>query len=374
MKGRVIFRLEKGNPAKLADLLSRKDIVVYKIDAVNKTFEIDECNEKSAVAYMDELCYNYCIVERRGLKSAAKSLWLRKGLIIGTLLAFTLVVVLSNLLFSVQITGLELVKEKDVIKTLEELSVKKGIWTFGFDEKKVENALVSLDGVASASVNLRGNVLLVTIQEELPPPDITDLNEPVPILSNYDAIITRIVSRQGTKLKQIGDTVKKGDILIGAYTLVGDEENQEQIPLRAVGEVYGKTWLHERVVLPFKQVVRRRTGKSVRFRDIVFPGLCGMNNHTSPYQNYESVIERQTIGVLLPVEIVTQTFYEVSESIAEVGERDLEIAVSAAEFKIKSEMPEGAVYLNKWYINDKTENSYIVDIYYEIEIRLDGGK
>lgn len=67
------------------------------------------------------------------------------------------------------------------------------------------------------------------------------------IISTKDAIITRVISSKGVELKEVNDSVKKGDILIGGDIKL-NEETKDQVC--ANGVVYGKTWYTINITIP----------------------------------------------------------------------------------------------------------------------------
>lgn len=59
------------------------------------------------------------------------------------------------------------------------------------------------------------------------------------VISTKDALITRIITEEGIELKEINESVKKGDIIISGDIKLNDELKKE---VCASGKVYGKTW------------------------------------------------------------------------------------------------------------------------------------
>ncbi|HAB66841.1 MAG TPA: hypothetical protein DCE23_05690, partial [Firmicutes bacterium] len=67
------------------------------------------------------------------------------------------------------------------------------------------------------------------------------------IISTKDAIITKIYSSEGIELKEINDSVKKGDILISG-DIKKDEETKGTTC--ATGSVWGQTWYTINIEIP----------------------------------------------------------------------------------------------------------------------------
>ena len=113
--------------------------------------------------------------------------------------------------------------------------------------------------------------MYVYIKEELDKPDLIDYTKPVPVISDYDAIVTRVVVLTGTAAVKNGDTVLKGQTLIYPY-LTNKKENEEteeiRVDIRATGMVYGRVWYKESFVLSDETIITKRTGK---YKEYVTP-------------------------------------------------------------------------------------------------------
>ncbi len=67
------------------------------------------------------------------------------------------------------------------------------------------------------------------------------------IISTKDSIITRIITSKGTEIKDINDSVKKGDIIISGDITYNNELKNK---VCASGKVYGRTWYTINLSLP----------------------------------------------------------------------------------------------------------------------------
>lgn len=78
------------------------------------------------------------------------------------------------------------------------------------------------------------------------------------VISKKDAIITKIITSNGMELKDINDSVKKGEIIISG-DIKYNEDTKSQVC--AAGTVYGKTWYTLNISLPKIHEVTERLNK-----------------------------------------------------------------------------------------------------------------
>ena len=86
-------------------------------------------------------------------------------------------------------------------------------------------------------IEFKGTNAIVKIVEATKKPDIIDEKYFCNIVASKDAVITRIVVQNGTAQVKVGDTVKKGDILIAGWM---QGEHTEKYFVNSAGEVKGK--------------------------------------------------------------------------------------------------------------------------------------
>jgi similar to stage IV sporulation protein len=167
--------------------------------------------------------------------------------------------------WDVRIEGNELLNEAAIISELEESGVHIGASWDKIDKGKIEIDTLSNNGnISWININRRGTVAYVVIKEK----KSEDINEDREeylysnIVAAEDCIIEDISVSAGIPLVEIGDVVKKGDILIlGANS----SENGGGF-CKAEGEVIGRVYGHEST-----EVLREVNEKTVC--DMSFSGM-----------------------------------------------------------------------------------------------------
>ena len=134
------------------------------------------------------------------------------------------------------------------------------------------------------------------------------------IIASKNGIIEKVIARSGEAVVQVGDIVKKGDLLIqGANTT-------------SMPEVWATTFYESVQKKPYIKTINKKTGKSKNVYTITFYDKEFEINRNIKYKDY--IIENKTKDIKLgyytfPIKIVVSTFYEVQKKQVEVDSNKL---------------------------------------------------
>lgn len=143
----------------------------------------------------------------------------RTGLLIGAGIFIAFVFITSRFIWRVEVSGNELVSERQIISELEELGVTPGKLRSSINVRGVERrALLKLDGLSWLAVNIRGSAVYVVVREREPQPVMIDPDMPCNVVASRSGQIIELVAYSGQKLKAVGDTALEGDILVSGIT------------------------------------------------------------------------------------------------------------------------------------------------------------
>jgi len=150
------------------------------------------------------------------------------------------------------------------------------------DTEYLSLMLKSLDGIAYASCELRGAELIVKIACEKSAPEIFDISIPRDIVASRDCVIYEIDVRAGDAVVKIGDTVKKGDILIAGRENITKDETRA---VGALGVVRARMWFEgacegKNYITEKDYTGRKSTGAAVK--------LFGMEYEIARADEYEN--------------------------------------------------------------------------------------
>ncbi len=196
---------------------------------------------------------------RKGLPFLTQYSLKNSGLIIGVIVCFLTVFLLSNMVWSIEIKGAEPATEHKIMQELDKLGVKKGKFQFFLhDVESIQRYLTdTISEITWIGVVLNGTSYHFEVVEKNEPKKIETLS-PRSLVAKKKAMIAKIYVEKGQPLVQVNDYVDKGQVLVSGF--IGKENNKKSIA--AVGEVYGETWYLTQVDIPIKSTIPVLTGEA----------------------------------------------------------------------------------------------------------------
>lgn len=254
------------------------------------------------------------VLDKGGLPKTVQKYRKRWGLAIGAGLALIFVFLMSGFVWSIRFEG-EVQNRESLLAALREEGLFEGCWRGRVDADAVESRLMSGDlGLSFVSVVFKGSVAQVQIVYEKPKPEMLS-TEPCNLVADCDGVITYMMVKEGVPVVQAGDAVQAGELLVSG---IFDSETVGIRKVHAQGQVYARTSQTLRVEMPYQTVECRRTGKIRRkFTLKIFNFSINLYfGGGIPYAIYDK-IETSTdahIGeFILPLSVITHTYYEKEE-------------------------------------------------------------
>lgn len=198
------------------------------------------------------------VTARNGLPFNAAKLWKRKFFAAGLLLFGIGLVLLSSMIWTVQIEGNDRIASEDILQAARHEGVYPFQWIWRMDDPdKLSKKLTStLPGVSWVGVQRTGTSVKIHIVES-DQPENKPLLSKRHLISRTDAVVTEIYAEQGRPVVTRNTRVKKGQILISGA--IGDEENIEYVV--AKGEVKGLVWHEYNIEVPLNRTRSSYTGE-----------------------------------------------------------------------------------------------------------------
>lgn len=332
-------------------------------------FNIKSKDLEATKAVLNAFSVDFQRVSFYGGVRAVDAIRRRAFMIVGLLLGLVIVFFASQFVYKVEIEGNN--RYNGVIeRVLIDSGVSGVVYKGKLDTDALELRIIEcIPEVTNATVYIDGTVLKVTtLTNETPN---VPIGADARVLSAYQAIVTRIYVSSGTANVSVGDSVKKGDVLIEGHINTNKEDYQEPsdakfVPVEAKGEVFGKVYYHKRVVLSDNAIISEYTGNIETKRDLYLGNILIGKAHKKPFDNYSSVVSYEMISFILPLKVVTTVYRETAERIV-TREEYREWLLNRANDELTSQMPMDAVITNKEII----EIGDTIDIYYEAEHRID---
>ncbi|MFD2704142.1 sporulation protein YqfD [Salibacterium lacus] len=189
------------------------------------------------------------------MKTAASHRW---GMGAGLGIFALTLVLLSKMIWNVDIHGASPPLEQELEGHLEEMGVKPGGFQFLVpDADTIQTLLMEeVEGTTWIGLHQHGTSFQFEVAEQSLP-DETDNPSPRHLTASKTAVIQRIFAEKGKPVVEKNELVHQGDLLISGY--IGEGEETEAVP--ASGEVWGETWYEVTVSLPKERLQETLTGK-----------------------------------------------------------------------------------------------------------------
>ena len=176
------------------------------------------------------------INDKRGFPFFVKKHTSRIGLPIGAMLGTVLLIVLSQFIWTVDITGAKTVSDSKIREVLAENGVYPGSFKWTIDVLDSQRAVqMELDELSWVSINNLGCKSTADVREKSEKSEVPKSQSPCNIKADSDGVITKIIAENGFSAVEEGSGVKQGDLLVSGVLPTGQDSIRF---VRAEAEVY----------------------------------------------------------------------------------------------------------------------------------------
>lgn len=315
-----------------------------------------------------ELMYSFCIPKNKygalkvicdkrgdrvrlrrkiGLYWMVRRILARPILMSGAVLFLSAALWLPSRVFFVQVEGNARIPARAILSAAEECGVAFGASRREVRSERVKNALLcAVPELQWAGVNTFGCTAVISVREKAESEQREQAETVSSILAARDGYVLSSTATAGTLQVKAGDSVRKGQILISAYTDCGLCIRAEQ----AEGEVFAQTRRNLNVVMPsrrmckgVKEGVKRKYSLRLRKKRIIlwkdsgiWDGTCGRM-----YKEYYITLPG---GFRLPAAFCVETYTGCQIQPVDVSEEDARgMLKSFAEGYLHREMVAGRI-------------------------------
>lgn len=237
-----------------------------------------------------------------GLYSFYKNFLLRLGITFGILTCLILCVIANFFILKIEIMGNEIIKTSQIIEYLANQNICVFSSKNVLDTEQIELDLMdNFNEISMISVIEKGTTLIINIKEK------PENNEYVSgkyenLVSTFNGRITEFQLVSGTPLKNVGDIVKVGDVLVQS-TYVDSAGNIQNI--KAEAHITAEVWYEGRTVHYDSVIQTLPTGEETKFYEISLMGLTIFSNKKANiYEKFEeNIIEKSFVNSILPIKI-----------------------------------------------------------------------
>ena len=372
MKGGMISARAKGvNYAAFICAVNNAGIALdcLKRDGCEIYFVCDGAREREVARIAARYGMLLKVCKRRNATTRARAFVRHVG-VWTALAAVTLSFIVARFfVFSVAVEGVSPARAAEIYSVISAAGIDGVTAKSAIDLEQLEKLVAeSADDLAFAEAYIDGIKLVVNVREQIPQPaQEENVGE---IVASTDAIVTRVEVSGGTALVKAGDTVRKGQILIEDYIVVGDplDPGHKEIETVAEGDVYGRVWYVQRLNVPLVVEKTVRTGREYSSSELLFNDkvlLPAKSAHG--FDSWELGCVQKPLGSVLPLSLNTYTWYETEAVRVEVDEAYLESEIYAAFSSLFATLDPSATVLTSYKSQKKVDNYYIIILYYEVE-------
>ena len=218
------FALDGNMPERALLRLRREKIPLYRVQKTANDrilFSVRrQDRERVLTLYPQtgEHAYRVRHVATEGVGKYLSTARKRIGLVLGGALCVALVMVSQSLVLAVDLVGSECYK-RDALQVLDEVGIRKFSPYKKGQEDMVCAKLLALDGVEFCALKKTGNRLAVEIRLS---PFPTIKTERGNMQAKHEGTLQAMTVLRGTPLKKVGDSVRKGETLVGDYFTTED--------------------------------------------------------------------------------------------------------------------------------------------------------
>ncbi len=301
IKGYVTVIVHGENAEKFLNMCVDRNILLWDIRMLSeKTYTV--C--MSIKAY--KKTRHFAIATATSLKLSKKQgvpfliyrLKFRKGIIVGLVLSLVLFLSLTSFVWRIDVVGNERVTKEEILNALNKAGFKKGTLRYGIDEAMLQNkVLLDLKELSWMWVYVKGTRAVVDVRERVDPPEMIQSDTTSNIVAERDGLITEIVVRNGNANVKVGDTVKKGELVISGVVPIGEDGYRL---VNAQGDVIARTWYEKGEFFPFEVKKYKKTGEKISKKVVKLPGFDVLLyiDKNIPYKDYETKVTEHTFDLM----------------------------------------------------------------------------
>lgn len=309
--------------------------------------------------------YEVNVVDASGFIKLRKTIKVNKFVVLAICIGFSILMFLTNVIFKIEVIHTSSEVRNFLINELKSFGINKYSLKKNFNEiTRIKNEILEKypDRIEWLEIETVGTKYVVRVElRELPDEIIPPVNRNV--VAKKDALIKKIIAREGVIQKEINSYVKKGDVIISGNILLNEEIKGT---VSAEGEVYGEVWYTLTVEYPFTYYEERLTGNKKTV--IAFKFLNKSFEFFSSFKDKKITEQVIMKNNLLPIRLVKEKQEElivVDQILTE--EEAIDKAIIVAQEKMENELKEEEyVISNKVLKVNIKEDRVVLDVFFVV--------
>ena len=185
--------------------------------------------------------------EAQGVGELLRGIWSRPVLCLGLLAGLLLMLLLPRFVLFYTVEGNKQVPSKMILRNLDTLGIGVGVYGPNIHNQWVEDHMLNLVAeLERIAINQSGCKAQVLVRERPETPQVMDRKGFSNIVADRPAIILEQNIWTGQPLKQPGDVVAEGELLVSGVV----DLERTFLLTRAQAEIFGQTWREYDAVTP----------------------------------------------------------------------------------------------------------------------------
>lgn len=256
IESRYIYRVLNSS----GDINLRK----IQIDEEKASFEVDYKDIENLKIILNNLNINILHLTEKGAYVKIINFPVIKSFVC-ILMIFVLIMSVNSLfIWNISVDGNYTYSNNQIISFLHSKKIVEGMKKSKISCDSIEKAVrKKFEDVSWVCAEIKGTNLIVHIKENYITEISTKEDKPYDIISNRDGKITSLLVRQGKAAVKVGDTVKKGDVLISGVVDVTDESEQKLFTkfCTADGDIMAETIYQysDSIEIDYEKKIRKNT-------------------------------------------------------------------------------------------------------------------
>lgn len=304
IQGTVKVSVLGAEPQRFLNICRAKGIFIWelRIEEGTTTFHILASDFKKLRPICKKTGTKVKILKKQGAPFLKKKAKKKRSFLIGVTAAFVLLYGLTFYVWNISVEGNYSYSSQEITDYLYSMEITNGILKSHIDCDAIETAIRNkYNDITWVCAELSGTRLIIHIKENFDTQVAAEEEYPYHLVSKSEAVVTSILTRSGTPLVKIGDTVKKGDILVSGIVSVFNDDGEiiDNILVNADADIYGKTTytFHDEIPLSYKE--KAYTGNVINnYFVMVDNGKLVFQTTETDYQNYDKITSDHWISLL----------------------------------------------------------------------------
>jgi similar to stage IV sporulation protein len=279
----------------------------------------------------------------------------RKIFAIAFLVIAIFILIITNFIWNIEILGNEKISSEEIIELMEKHGISLGKRKKEIDIDKIINSIrLEREDIAWIGIEIKGTNAIISIRETTKMPEMIDKNEICNIVASESAVISKMIIQNGTPVVNVGDKVKKGDLIVEGV-MEGKYTGKRQVHSEAT--ILGKICYEKTKSEKYVQFQKTETGNKENKKEFCINNFkINFNKGVSKFENYDTIRSSKKLKIFnnfyFPITINEIAYIEINEEERDYTEDEL---VKKIEKELENEM-ESEFEISKFDESDKVKS------------------